>query len=471
MTSISNLPAFTNFLDQHSHIVVEGGVLHRATLAQRIKMSFSKSYRTQQENAIVEIATRLLKEAPRVTPRQAYKGRDVYILRRWMGRHKNAGTELQKKTFKTELTAYRFGITAENLNASVGLEQFTETKGFLYNYLAKYRHTLKVADNKSQVQILMDNKYVDWSEAKAAVADQPDAPGVWPWKYTKSGLKNTDLSTWTEADLDDRTFQRDKYKVPGQYLFSYCVYSSSKGPRYSGDHAWLRLITPEGKIYEFGKYRPPGVGGGCTALINYPATMQSPDYSTMWPTPPKDKRNKQKGKNNPPLKNTDGLRRTKIHFAITEESFKNAKEKIVELQNKKQLTFGLFDKSCVVFCNEIAELCGIKIDTSASVIKLHLPPRLMRMVDRITQYVPNIVLKVAYYIPGVLTNIATSILMGGMARSNDGKRYISSICDLLNPNKSFLHHPWYLGTEIKRKVEESRPADNLKYGIPAQFRV
>ena len=233
----------------------------------------------------------------------------------------------------------------------------------------------------------------------------------------------------------------------------------------SGDHSWIRLITPEGKIYEFGKYRPPGIKGRMTALVKHDALIQSPDCSTMWPIPPKEKRRGE----NPPLRHTDHTVRTKISFEISEEQFHRAKDKVLELQRAQNLQFGLFGESCMVFVNQVANICGIRLKTEASIMKLILPPKLIPLVDRIAKLLPKLLFDILYYIPGLCTNVFCLFLGAGVRSKVDGTRHIGNLWDFLNPYKSMLHHPWYVASLVKAEIDRSRPEGSFE--IPAQFAV
>jgi hypothetical protein len=370
------------------------------------------------------------------------------------------------KRLKKELTAYRLGITSTNMDASPGLQEFTDKKAFLYNFLSFYGHTLKTdpKNENSEVHILMNDHYVPWTKAKTAIVDQPDAPGIWPRKYDEHGLINSDFSEW--SDPETRAYKSCNHTAPGKYLFTYCIFTSWLEPRFTGEHSWFRLTTPNGMIYEFGKYRPPRIWGLSTALVNYPATIQSPDMTSMWPVAPQDP---------PPIKHTDGLFIAEIPFEITKDDFERALKKIIEIKQSGNHTFGLFDDSCVVLANEVAEECGIKIDTSTSMIKLFLiklrfPIWGIELYNKMQSKLPNVVVNVLYYIPAVLTNILLCALFGARKRFKPGgKRHIDSLWDIFDPSKSTLHHPWYLATVIKDDVEANRPKGN-PFGIPKKFR-
>lgn len=487
--SIPSLGDFTSSLDKYNCPKVKGTTLRKASHFNRIQCYLFKKHRLAREQEVLQLAINCLKEAPRVSPQDAFKGREVYILREWLGRldHSKRFKKLSEekqlsnpkfkllREFKTELTAYRLGITSGNLNASVGLETFTEKKGYLPNYLSYYNHSLKTVSADSPVQIKMNGVYVNWSEAKTAIVDKEDAPGIkieglkkpvsFAWKYGREGLHNKDLFTTTLQDIEDRALISEKYRAKGKWLFSYCIFHSDNGPRFGGDHSWIRLINPDGKIYEFGKYRPPEIKGLTTLLVNHNEVFQSPDCSTMWPVAPKEKRQGDR----PSLRHTDGSKRTKMHFEIDEAKFKASMTKIEKTLQKKDQSFGLFTDSCAVFANSIAGKCGIKLNTQASMIKLLLPAKLIPLIDRIVQYIPGILFKILYFVPGVTMN-ACCLIMGAARRSRvDGKRHIGSVRDFFNPYKSMLHHPWYVATQVKASLDKLRKKGD--YSIPAQFQI
>lgn len=487
-TSRTLLTPFVNALDNFSCPEAKAGSLVNASWLDQVIYCFSGSACAGRDYDIMSIGVDMLRNAERVSPRKAFKGREVHILREWLGRselmkrYKKLSPEQQKdiywdtvRRFKTELTAYRLGITSENLNASKGLESFSETKAYLPNYLSFYRHNLICDSPTSAVKILMDGVYTEWATAKEKIVDQPDVPGIrvpglkeptkWPWKYGKNGLQNQDLFVWDEKDLIERSYFREKYAKLGKFIFSYCVFRAGNGPRMFNDHSWVRLITPEGNVYEFGKYRPPEIKGRKTALVKHAAVIQSPDCSTMWPVPPKKKRQG----DNPPLKHTDHTKRTKIDFEIDQQRFNKALGIILKMQREGGLQFGLFDESCAVFVNRIANECGIQFETRATILKLILPAKLIPIVDRITKYIPELFFKILYFIPGLFTN-AFCLFLGAWRMSHvDRKRHIGSLRDFLNPYKSVLHHPWYAATLVKKEVKESRSKGS--YEIPAQFRL
>ncbi len=458
-----SLIKFTTQLDQYPHAIVEKGELRRATWLERVKISFLPKFRAEQETAVANVLVKKLRQADRETPRAAYKGRPAYIIKKWIERNPFIDKSTLK-TLKTELLAYRLGITSENLKASEGLQEFTEKKAFLYNYLAFYRHILQTDTPTSPVKVMIDREYLGWNTKKAQeLMKAKDVEGLWPYKYGKNGLQNEDLTNW--IDPETRAFEHKEHPFPGKYLFTYCTYTSSLGPRFEGDHSWFRLTTPKGKIYEFGKYRPPRSFSIWKALMKLPATLQSPDSSSLWPVAP----DPADDNGEPPLIHTDGVIRTRIHFEITEEQFHKALETVKSLQRNGQLSFGVADGSCVMLTQQMAEICGIKIETRSSLYKIALPLPVIRIVDKISKYIPPTIRKILYFIPGIFVNLIMCVVFGALAGEKEN-RYFNTIGELLDPNKSLVHYPWYLATRIKEDVEASRPAGN-PCGIPEQFRL
>lgn len=441
------LHELTTSLDRYSHAVPENGDFREETFLEKIKRRFNKKFRQQQEVETFEILTEALRLAPRITPREAFNSREVYTLREWLFRNrlvfrKNPRQELLTQ-LKEEFLAYRLGITVENLRASTGLQEFSENKAFLYNYLSFYQHTLKVENSTSPVSIMMGGRYVSWDVAKEAVVDQPDAPGIWPWKYGTEGIQNLDFAEW--SDPETRAYYCEKHPMPGKYLFCYCAFCSVHRARHTGEHSWFRLITPEGKVYEFGKYRPPNIWSVGMALVNFPASIQSPDMSTMWPVEPDSP---------PPFHHSVGLRITEIPIVIKKEAFERGLQKMMSIKSKPNQTFGLFDDSCMVMNNQVAAACGIHLDTKCSMLKLYMPIRVIKWIDKAQEKLPKRVVDALYYVPGVVVNIIICLFFGARKQYKPGgKRHINSLWEIFDPNKSLLHHPWYLAVILKEKID------------------
>jgi hypothetical protein len=454
----ATLAELTDALDECAYPIVVRGRVHSANILERLRLRYRSDYSREQGIALITALEEALSQAPRVSPTEAFKSREVCILREFLTRNKAWLERFDDQLFKNlkaEFTAYRLGITRANMDASPELQQFTDTKAFLYNYLSHYEHSLKVESAVSPVQILMNGEYVDWEVAKSVLVDQPDLPGVWPWKYGEKGLKNDDFAEW--EDPEERAYLGKKHPLPGAYLFTYCAFCVPKAPRYSGEHSWFRLTTPEGKVYEFGKYRPPRVWKLEKALVNFPATIQSPDMNTMWPVEPDCEC---------PIKRSEGTKVIELHFEISEEDFNRALEKVKSIKKRKNLTFGLFDDSCVVMVNEVAAVCGIRLDTASSMLKLYFPLPVIKRWNKIQRRLPGWFVSVIYFLPAVFTNLMLCLFMGAAARfTPEGKRHINSLRDLFNPEKSLLHHPWYLAAVIAPEVEANRP-EGKPFGIP-----
>ena len=464
-----SLTELTKQLDKYSVAMADDGRIRSATFFEHLQFLLSPTYKTHQITKVLETLANALHAEKRLTPFEVFSSRELYILRMWLARfrkcRRNAHYETALKEFKKELTAYRLGITSANLDASSGLEAFTNSRAYLYNHLAFYEHILlpESLSENAPIKILMGGRYVSWEDAKAAVVDQPDVQGLWPLKYDQFGLTNKDYGEWRNPHA--RTYYARKHPAPGKFLFTYCLFCSKIAPRFSGDHAWFKLTTPEGLVYEFGKYRPPYISHVSSALINYPAKIQSPDLSSAWPVAPKE---------GLPLNYTDNTQIVEIPFEITQKDFEKALDKITSIQEHANNTFGLFDNSCLVLANDIAKECNIEIDTSTSMVKLvcskfHLPDRYIKWYNKWQEKVPPVIINIVFFIPGVLSNLILCAFFGARSRyAEGGPRHIDSLWDILNPNKSILHHPWYLANIVKDEIEKNRP-EGKPFGIPKKF--
>lgn len=136
------LTQFANTLDRSSVAYMDRGVLRSAPLTEQLRCRFSDLRRQQNENRVMQAAIDVLKNAPRISPREAFKNREAYILRNWVKRtalakrhtiwernHKKQQPHPEfhfLRELQAEVTAYRLGITVENLRASEGLQKFRE---------------------------------------------------------------------------------------------------------------------------------------------------------------------------------------------------------------------------------------------------------------------------------------------------------------------------------------------------------
>ncbi len=78
------LSEVTNLLDQIPNPVFEGGRFRNATWMERCKSRFSPAYRSRQHKNIFPQIISALRRAPRVSPREAFKSKEVFIIRMWI---------------------------------------------------------------------------------------------------------------------------------------------------------------------------------------------------------------------------------------------------------------------------------------------------------------------------------------------------------------------------------------------------
>jgi hypothetical protein len=155
---------------------------------------------------------------------------------------------------------------------------------------------------------------------------------------------------------------------------------------------------------------------------------------------------------------------------ITKVAFKHGLNYIFALQDQREnLTFSMMHGNCVAFTINVANQCGININPRASTLKLLMPAPVIRTVDRVQKFVPEIFVMLVYLIPAIVTNIVLAKYLGGSTPACGQRPHYDSMRDYLNPEKSMLGHPWYLIHQIKAVVESSRPADD-PLGIPVAFR-
>ncbi len=133
--SLKLLTDFTNALDLYSHPQFDQGAIRAPKIFERLNNKVFKKNALGNETAIFNHATELLKNSPRISPRESFRSRHIYILREWARRthHRKMAktilaTQVAYQNFRKELTAYQLGITSKNLEASEGLQEFSEKK-------------------------------------------------------------------------------------------------------------------------------------------------------------------------------------------------------------------------------------------------------------------------------------------------------------------------------------------------------
>lgn len=181
-------------------------------------------------------------------------------------------------------------------------------------------------------------------------APPPPSPAGLPhlynprWQYGQEGAQNRTFYDWTEWTPFRTTFPQD------QYTLEICCLCADHF-RLFGDHSWIRIITPEGKIYSAGLYREDNfVSTGCEWKKG---RIQSPDISEFWKEP--------------------------IHtrsFPIEESGFQAIKKRLEEDHQKSDLHFHVIGRNCTAYTMELASLANVSFPTKISFLHNFIPLKL-----------------------------------------------------------------------------------------------
>lgn len=224
----------------------------------------------------------------------------------------------------------------------------------------------------------------------------------------------------------------------------------------NGDHTWLNLKTPDGKIYSTGLYRQ----GKKEWFDNIKIPLRvkkgyymSPDMSEFWPGPIQ-----------------------RIPVEITKDDFDVIKKSIEEDKvNEEECVFQIFNGNCTEWVNSKAALIGIKLPTSIHYLRNITPIPLQKVGEVIINCLPDIVLKICMFVVTFFTNLL-QVCLGAFLVDNEVKEkgisvkcHISSFWDMFNQEKLYFHPPRHLGLDIKKEIEEWREKNNDPYGLPDEY--
>jgi hypothetical protein len=232
-------------------------------------------------------------------------------------------------------------------------------------------------------------------------------------------------------------------------VFEFCVcstYEPHDVPHVTGDHAWLQLKTPDGKIYNVGPYRDAKTGtidNWILPLRLKNAYLMSPDVSEFWP-----------------------CKIWRLGFEITEAQFFEMVKKIESDKAKDQETFQLFQHNCLMWVESVARIGGIQLDTADSVLRLFIPRKWKPYVDAVVGVLPTIVKKVLCVISAFFVNCILLAFGAGVidkkvkALGVNVLPHISTPLDMFRFSKTILHHPFSFVEktyeEVMRWREEER---------------
>ncbi|ORX84294.1 hypothetical protein BCR32DRAFT_277277 [Anaeromyces robustus] len=230
-----------------------------------------------------------------------------------------------------------------------------------------------------------------------------------------------------------------------RYLLEYSFWIISQ-PRLSGDHAFIKLKTPEGKVYSVGLYRE--FKSSLFDSIIFPLRIKpckfiSPDLSEFW-----------KGYYN------------SIAIEITKEQFEKIKNKINEDQKTIQYRpYQHINYNCVTWTQEVAALANIYFPCDYPMTKLLFKnyhfQNFSRKIFRSKFLNPYYILlnKIWAFIINFLSTILGARRIDKRVKKNnyyDIKPFYTSIKDYFDINKVILMHPFIMGYHVFNYIHSWR---------------
>lgn len=335
---------------------IEDGKLKELTLWDRIR-ELRHSVKLKRYKDLCPSLTELLKNHAS-DPHEASKSPLLRACNR-------IARELKKEIpedFAIELLAAKLAIPSSLFDTNEGFRAFAE-RAYLYNYLHKYRHKLEI--DGQTIKILMEGKLLPWKEAYAKWRALPEVILVngqkaREWLYGEGGLQKKDLCIWEKWEAYKTKKLDEKTHLPkwgGRYILQGAFMHGVTGDlRWVNEHSWTRLLTPEGKIFSIGKYRPRlsenEKGEGV-----HKTYFQSPDLSDFWPRETEKKKSA--------VKEEDET--TFIEVEISKEKFELIKKFVEETKIKEgEEAFVTFGTNCTDFVRQIFEKAGFNLPTRQS---------------------------------------------------------------------------------------------------------
>ncbi|ORX84295.1 hypothetical protein BCR32DRAFT_326015, partial [Anaeromyces robustus] len=231
-----------------------------------------------------------------------------------------------------------------------------------------------------------------------------------------------------------------------RYLFEYCSWIISH-PRFSGDHAWIRLKTPDGNVYSVGLYR--GEKRNIYDQFIFPMKIKpckymSPDVSEFW----------------------KGYYST-ISVEITEEQFKKMKAKIEEDQRLIEYRpYQAIKSNCVTWASDVAAVADIYFPSDLPMIKIIFGNNKLQNLGR--KIFKSKIMKPYFTfvnkIWAFFMNIVTLFFGAGMIdkkikRDNDLLQiepFIRNLKDMADPDKVIIMHPYIIGYYVLNYIKTWR---------------
>ncbi len=389
-------------------------------------------------------------------------------------------TQLAKQCLKDPSAKQHY----ESLRADIIVEAFDMKKNdsnYKMSALVQkvYDTALKITDPKGKEQILDHgreyafltserhylHKHIEtlekWNPGTAKVQVKDDKLVLRTYQDRRLDHKVTGLMRYAEdnpsAVLDYNYYSIDervdhpkelkpafKTKGDGQFHVSIVADCPEKKMQMQGQHAWLRLIDAEGKVYSVGKF-PKDLH--LPYVYAKEEVMYSSSDSHEW------------------LCRKDSIHENR--FTIKEEDFEKIKKSITHDLNEKRTKqdFNTFHENCSDWAISKLNLVGLHIDkeafqvdqfavlfpTLSEIYDDHMPKALKKVFDPVLNAISYVALQVV--------RVAMIVFLGGFRKNSENKK---SECFLQSPKKIFdyelttLTHPW----RMTKFLEKNR--DNIQ---------
>ena len=406
---------------------------------------------------IAAVAADTLNALPRTTPKKANEhpqrrafGKFLQIAKTYCP--KNACVE----RCQTAFLAFKLAISKHALTNNPEFAQFAKSAR-LERQLVLFDHTIG-EDAAGNVSLFFEGRMQPWAAVQAvALAPPPPLldplPKVYnpPVKYRADGVCNDNCYNWTELT----PLKREENPSWGErYVLEICALC--KGDlRFTGDHTWIRLKTPEGDIYAPGLYREDNEFW--TAFSVKKGAIQGNDVSEGWDE-----------------------RIHTVSFEINEKQFRQIKQQVEKDHQSSDLPFHLVKPNCTSYALGLAGLAGIRFPLrEESVVdhfvhkKVYAAARALRSVlPQPLNSLATAAWEVDRYFCSVGLNVVQKVLGGGRVSKNLSAERIQpqirSPVDLLKPSKLEGRSPHFIASTLPKALNEARIAEAARSGKDPQ---
>lgn len=323
--------------------------------------------------------------------------------------------------------AFQLRISVEILEKNADFREFAKSPP-LERYLAGHKHTLKVSETGT-ILILYQNEYREWGQVRESfenmmIPEIHTAPVV-EIHYDKTGVTKRNIYDWNTFE----PFRIEKNHSWGAiYLAEICVCTGEEAVRYSGDHTWLRLKTPEGEIYSVGLNLPRKIEQNTEEppFRERQGYLQSPDISEDW-----------------------DCQTYTLPLIINKEQF-NLIKKSIEDDKACENSGGIrlmhvLDNNCTDYTLEKVNLAGFKFTANRSITRLITPIILHKVYDGVAMVLPTKLMKIIDAIGITTINTLLRLLGRGKVDTDLSKKITDTPIEQIfperkrNKNKEVIH--------------------------------